>query len=145
MSVIVRLAKLEDQQQCSELLNVLAKATSDSHEIFDSETFEYLISNERGSLVVAEESGNVLGMASISFNLALRYNGEYCQLEELVVDQDARGKNVGGLLIEETIRLAKIRGCKEFGLYILESTKHNQTFYEKYGFIKVGEEMRQPL
>ena len=145
MSVIVRLAKLEDQQRCSELLNVLAKATSDSHEIFDSETFEHLISNERGSLVVAEESGNVLGMASISFNLALRYNGEYCQLEELVVDQDARGKNVGGLLIEETIRLAKIRGCKEFGLYILKSTKHNQTFYEKYGFIKVGEEMRQPL
>ena len=145
MSVIVRLAKLEDQQRCSELLNVLAKATSDSHEIFDLETFEHLISNKRGSLVVAEESGNVLGMASISFNLALRYNGEYCQLEELVVDQDARGKNVGGLLIEETIRLAKIRGCKEFGLYILESTKHNQTFYEKYGFIKVGEEMRQPL
>ena len=145
MSVIVRLAKLEDQQRCSELLNVLAKATSDSHEIFDSETFEHLISNERGSLVVAEESGNVLGMASISFNLALRYNGEYCQLEELVVDPDARGKNVGGLLIEETIRLAKIRDCKEYGLYILESTKHNQGFYEKYGFIKVGEEMRQPL
>ena len=145
MSVIVRLAKVEDQQRCSELLDVLAQVKSDPHEIFDSETFELLISNERGSLVVAEESGNVLGMASISFNLALRYNGEYCQLEELVVDPDARGKNVGGLLIEETIRLAKIRGCKEFGLYILESTKHNQTFYEKYGFIKVGEEMRQPL
>ena len=145
MSVIIRLGKLEDQQRCSELLDVLAKATSDPYEIFDSKTFEHLISNERGSLVVAEESGNVLGMASISFNLALRYNGEYCQLEELVVDQDARGKNVGGLLIKETIRQAKIRGCKEFGLYILESTKHNQTFYEKYGFIKVGEEMRQPL
>ena len=145
MSVIVRLAKLEDQQRCSELLDVLAKATSDPHEIFDSETFEHLISNKRGSLVVAEESRNVLGMATISFNLALRYNGEYCQLEELVVDPDARGKNVGGMLIEETIRLATIRGCKEFGLYILESTKHNQGFYEKYGFIKVGEEMRQPL
>ena len=131
MSVIVRLAKLEDQQRCSELLDVLAKATSDPHEIFGSETFENLISNERGSLVVAEESGKVLGMASISFNLALRYNGEYCQLEELVVDPDARGKNVGGLLIEETILLAKTRGCREYGLYILESTKHNQGFYEK--------------
>ena len=145
MSVTLRLAKLEDQQRCSELLDILAKATSDPHEIFDSETFEHLISNERGSLVVAEESGKVLGMASISFNLALRYNGEYCQLGELVVDPDARGKNVGGLLIEETILLAKTRGCREYGLYILESTKHNQGFYEKYGFIKVGEEMRQPL
>jgi GNAT superfamily N-acetyltransferase len=145
LSVILRLAKLEDQLKCSELLNVLAEVTDDSHEIFDIETFRDLISNERGSLVIAEESGKILGMASISFNLALRYNGEYCQLEELIVDQNARGKNVGGLLIEETIRLAKIRGCKEFGLYLLESTKHNQTFYEKYGFIKVGEEMRQPL
>ena len=107
--------------------------------------FKNLISNKRGSLIVAEERGKVLGMATISFNLALRYNGEYCQLEELVVDSNARGKNIGGLLIEETIRLAKIRGCKEYGLYILESTKHNQGFYEKYGFIKVGEEMRQSL
>jgi len=145
LSVILRLAKLEDQLKCSELLNILAEVTDDSHEIFDIETFRDLISNERGSQVIAEESGKILGMASISFNLALRYNGEYCQLEELIVDQNARGKNVGGLLIEETIRLAKIRGCKEFGLYLLESTKHNQTFYEKYGFIKVGEEMRQPL
>ena len=145
MSVTVRLAKSEDLNRCSELLDVLAKATSDPHEIFDSKTFEYLISNERASLVVAEEDGTVLGMASISFNLALRYNGEYCQLEELVVDKEARGKNVGGLLIEETINLAKKRGCKEYGLYILESTKHNQGFYEKYGFVKVGEEMRQSL
>jgi ribosomal protein S18 acetylase RimI-like enzyme len=145
MSVTVRLAKLEDQDRCSELLDVLSKATSDPHEVFDSKTFRNLISNERGSLVVAEENGTVLGMASISFNLALRYNGEYCQLEELVVDKEARGKNVGGLLIEETIKLAKKRGCKEYGLYILEATKHNQGFYEKYGFVKVGEEMRQPL
>jgi len=145
MSVTVRLAKLEDQDRCSELLDVLSKATSDPHEVFDSKTFKNLISNERGSLVVAEENGTVLGMASISFNLALRYNGEYYQLEELVVDKEARGKNVGGLLIEETIKLAKKRGCKEYGLYILEATKHNQGFYEKYGFVKVGEEMRQPL
>ena len=85
MSVNIRLAKSDDQQQCSELLDVLAKATSDSNNIFDSNTFNQVISNERGSLVIAEENGKILGMASISFNLALRYNGEYCQLEELVV------------------------------------------------------------
>jgi len=145
MIVSIRLAKSEDRQRCAELLNVLAKATSDPHEIFDIETFESLISNERGSLLVAIDNELILGMASISYNLALRYNGEYCQLEELVVDSEARGKNVGGLLIEETISLAKKRGCKEFGLYLLESTKHNQSFYEKYGFEVIGKEMRQPL
>ena len=145
MSVYLRLATAVDQQKCSLLLNVLAKTTSDSNSIFDSNTFNELITNVRGSLVIAEEEGKILGMASISFNLALRYNGEYCQLEELVVHQEARGKNVGGLLIEETLRLAKNRGCKEFGLYLLESTKHNQSFYEKYGFAVIGEEMRQSL
>ena len=145
MTVSIRLAKSEDRQRCAELLNVLAKATSDPHEIFDTETFESLISNERGSLLVAIDNELILGMASISYNLALRYNGEYCQLEELVVDSEARGKNVGGLLIEETISLAKKRGCKEFGLYLLESTKHKQSFYEKYGFEVIGKEMRQPL
>ena len=145
MTVSIRLAKSEDRQRCAELLNVLAKATSDPHEIFDTETFESLISNERGSLLVAIDNELILGMASISYNLALRYNGEYCQLEELVVDSEARGKNVGGLLIEETISLAKKRGCKEFGLYLLDSTKHNQSFYEKYGFIVIGAEMRQSL
>ncbi len=145
MSVQIRLAKFEDQENCSELLNVLVAATSDVNDIFDSNTFNELISNKRGSLVIAEEEGKILGMASISFNLALRYNGEYCQLEELVVHHEARGKNVGGLLIEETLRLARNRGCKEFGLYLLESTKHNQPFYEKYGFVVIGEEMRQSL
>ena len=145
MSVNIRLAIPEDEEQCSKLLDVLAETTSDPNNIFDSNTFNEVISNERGSLVIAEEEGKILGMASISFNLALRYNGEYCQLEELVVNQEARGKNVGGLLIEETLRLAKNRGCEEFGLYLLESTKHNQSFYEKYGFRKIGEEMRQSL
>ena len=145
MSITIRLAKPEDEQQCSELLDVLAEATSDPNKIFDSNTFNKVISNERGSLVIAEEERKILGMASISFNLALRYNGEYCQLEELVVHQEARGKNVGGLLIEETLRLARNRGCNEFGLYLLESTKHNQSFYEKYGFVVIGEEMRQSL
>ena len=145
MSIKIRLAITEDEQQCSELLDVLAEATSDQNNIFDSNTFNQVISNERGSLVIAEEEGQILGMASVSFNLALRYNGEYCQLEELVVHQEARGKNVGGLLIEETLRLAKNRGCKEFGLYLLESTKHNQSFYEKYGFVLIGQGMRQSL
>ena len=145
MSVNIRLAKQDDEQRCLELLNVLADTTSDSNKIFNSDTFSKLISNERGSLLIAEENKIILGMASISFNLALRYNGEYCQLEELVVDQNARGKNVGGLLIEKTLKLAKKRGCKEFGLYLLESTKHNQSFYEKYGFVVIGDEMRQSL
>ena len=42
MSVTTRLAKLEDQLNCSDLLNVLAEVTGDSHKNFDTETFKDL-------------------------------------------------------------------------------------------------------
>ena len=145
MSLTIRPAEARDQGRCLELLNLLMGVSDSKHETFDAKTFSELISNTRGSLVVVEERSDLLGMASISFNLALRYNGEYCQLEELVVDPRARGKNVGGLLLEESIRMAKARGCKEFGLYLLESTKHKEPFYAKYGFVNLGAEMRQTL
>ena len=47
----------------------------------------------------------------------------------------------------EAITIADLNeeAAKEFGLYLLESTRHNQPFYEKYGFVKIGEEMRQSL
>ena len=107
--------------------------------------FDNLLDQTRGQVLVAEEDGRQLGLASLSFNLAMRYGGEYCQLEELVVDPDARGKNIGGLLMTESVRLAKQRGCPDFGLYLVESTEHNRAFYEKYGFIYVGSELRQRL
>ena len=48
-------------------------------------------------------------------------------------------------MVEEAVKTARDEGCKEFGLYLLESTKHNQPFYEKYGFGVIGHEMRQSV
>ena len=77
--------------------------------------------------------------------LAIRYGGEYCQLEELIVAPAGRGKNIGGQLVQETVKEAKSRGCSEYGLYLVEKTEQNLEFYEKYGFQKVGSELRQSL
>ncbi len=73
--------------------------------------------------------------------MAIRYAGEYAQLEELVVDpaargkgQGARGKNLGGLLVKTATQRARKRGCAEFGLYRREATEQNRPLYEKYGF-----------
>ena len=100
---------------------------------------------DRGQIIVAVEDGVVLGMATVSFNLALRYRGEYCQLEELIVSEAARGRSLGGRLVQATVDAARARGCAEMGLYLLPSTEHNRPFYAKYGFEGVGSEMRQRL
>ena len=147
MSVAIRNATIEDENNCEQLLNALTAATQDGEppRPMNHPHFRALLSGERGQIVVAEEDNELLGMATVSYNLALRYAGEYCQLEELIVAPAARGKNVGGLLVKQTIKNAEERGCSEYGLYLVPSTEHNRAFYAKYGFAPVGTELRQPL
>lgn len=108
-------------------------------------TYARLVGGERGAVLVAEDAGTIVGLVTVSYNLAIRYGGEYCQLEELIVDPAARRQNVGGLLVEAAMSAARTRGCAEMGLYLLESTEGNRPFYAKYGFVGVGSEMRQTL
>lgn len=145
MAVLVRFAQPADKSRCEELLGLLNAATGGSRSGAFGAAFDELVGGARGQILVAEENANLLGMASVSYNLALRYGGEYCQLEELIVDPVARGKNIGALLVEATLSQARARGCAEYGLYLVASTEDNQAFYEKFGFQKVGSEMRQPL
>ncbi len=144
MSVIIRSAQPSDQDSCIALLARLGEPEISAHPDADS-IFQLLLTEERGQILVAIDNGSVVGMAASSFNLAMRCGAEYCQLEELIVDPSARGKNIGGLLVEHTIATARDRGCTEVGLYLVNHTSHNQPFYEKYGFQLVGSEMRQAL
>ena len=126
-------------------MNLFVGSTAASENIFSGQVFKTIVAGRHGRVLLACEDELALGMASISFNYALRYDGRYAQLEELIVDPVARGKNVGGFLVEEALKTARDEGCKEFGLYLLESTKANQPFYEKYVFGVIGHVMRQSL
>jgi GNAT superfamily N-acetyltransferase len=145
MSIELRNPEPEDKDRCLQLLAALNSTTDASPELPIRDSFEKLLEKRRGEIIVAVEDATILGMATVSYNLAMRYGGEYCQLEELIVAPEARGKNIGGLLVQRTIENAKSRGCTDYGLYLLETTEHNRPFYEKYGFIAVGTEMRQRL
>ncbi|MAV55177.1 MAG: GNAT family N-acetyltransferase [Myxococcota bacterium] len=142
MSVEIRSARREDEARCLEMVSAL---TGESASPGWSVTFQALLSRARGEILVADEAGLILGVATVSCNLAIRYAGEYAQLEELIVDPAARGKNVGGLLVEAAVEKARQRGCVEFGLYLMPETEKNRGFYEKYGFEFIGSEMRQRL
>lgn len=142
MTVNTRRAVPDDKDRCLALIETLTGQTKSERW---QETYDALMSEERGAVLVCEEEGTILGVATISFNLAIRYAGEYCQLEELIVDSAARGKNAGGLLVQATIEAARVRGCAEMGLYLVEHTEGNRPFYEKYGFEFVGSEMRMAL
>ena len=143
MSVVIRHATAEDREVCIDFIGTL-----NGGRVLESwnTTFDALIKRERGAIYVAEDDElGVLGVASVSFNLTIRFGGEYCQLEELYVDPKARGKNCGGLLVQAVIDGARARGCRDVGLYITHRHAANRPFYEKYGFEDVGLEVRQKL
>ncbi len=101
-----------------------------------------MLRSERGFVIVAEDAGVVLGSISVSVNLAIRFDVAYAQIEELVVDAAARGKQAGAVLVRAAMDEARRRGCEEMGLYPREETR---AFYEKLGFSYVGVELRQRL
>lgn len=145
MTIELRNAVAEDELRCLELLSELRSATGSNHSLSLQTSFQQLLTKERGEIMLAVDGAEVLGMATVSYNLAMRYGGEYCQLEELIVTPLARGKNIGGLLVQRSIDNARSRGCAEMGLYLLETTEHNRPFYAKYGFEVIGTEMRRDL
>ncbi len=145
MTVTVRAAAAADAKRCLELLTMLGGPEGRALPDGAGTLFDDLLTAERGQILVAEDAGEVLGMATQSYNIALRYGGEYAQLEELIVDPKARGKNVGGRLLAAAIDAARARGAAEYGLYLLAWTEHNRPFYEKFGLKVVGSEMRMAL
>ncbi len=145
MPLTIRPATANDKEACIELLQDFDDATGEGLSKAAGEVFDALLNGDRGTVLLAEDDGELLGLASVSYNLAMRYGGEYCQIEELVVDPAARGKHAGAALVEATVAHAKERGCGEIGAYVFDAAEHNRSFYEKFGFNAVGTEMRQPL
>ena len=145
MKVKIRAAENNDKPDCLNLLQALSNAAGGTIDEDAGNVFDALLGQERGAIVVAIDGNQTVGMAAVSFNLAMRYGGEYCQLEELIVDPATRGKNVGAALVKATIDLATQRGCQEYGLYLVASTEKNWPFYQRFGFDKVGSELRMRL
>jgi GNAT superfamily N-acetyltransferase len=140
--VRTRLAEVSDQPRVFDLIEQLTgeTVTSSWQTVFESH-----LRRERGAVVVAENDDGILGIATVSYNMTIRYGGEYCELEELIVDDSARGLNLGRILVQRTIDDARRRGCAEIGLYLVPSTEGNRGFYEKLDFEVIGTEMRQTL
>lgn len=140
--VHTRPAEMSDQPRVFDLIEQLTGETITSSW---QTVFESHLRRERGAVVVAENDDGILGIATVSYNMTIRYGGEYCELEELIVDDSARGLNLGRILVQRTIDDARRRGCAEIGLYLVPSTEGNRGFYEKLDFEVIGTEMRQTL
>jgi predicted N-acetyltransferase YhbS len=112
----IRKARLEDEGPVIELLKKLLIEGGEIGEDWRDEAriFRLLTENpELGTVLVAEENGEVAGVTTLSYPTAIRCGGLYCCLEEIIVDERYRGSGIGGKLIDAAIAEATAKGCDE--------------------------------
>lgn len=114
--VSIRKATLDDKTAVFDLLRQLLNPANEDSPINQDNadvTFRKVIEGDQGDLLLAEEDGTVLGLVTLSYPLAIRCGGTYSSIEEFIVNDKARGKGVGGKLLQAAIELTQTHGCNE--------------------------------
>jgi GNAT superfamily N-acetyltransferase len=95
---------------------------------------EALVAFEGSILLAArsETDSAIIGVATLS--LVRAPTGVHARLEDVVVDEAARGQGVGAALTEETIRLAREMGANYLALTSNPRREAANRLYQRQGF-----------
>lgn len=101
--------------------------------------YRELLSDPDWEAYVAEdEEGRVAGLVTIRFANALHASGMLAAIEELVVDDGAKGRGVGRLLCERAIARARERHCRKIAVTSNRAESDPAGFYASVGFQEVA-------
>jgi glucosamine-phosphate N-acetyltransferase len=104
------------------------------------QVFNKIKSNPDHVIFVAEYENRVVGSTTLFLEPKFIHNGGIVgHIEDVVVQKDMQGKNIGEKLIRESLNYAKSKGCYKT---ILDCTDEVKAFYEKIGFKKTSNGMR---
>jgi GNAT superfamily N-acetyltransferase len=102
-----------------------------------------------GVLIVAEASGEIVGVLSASWQRALHVPGRYATIQDLWTHPDWRGRRVGAGLVDELADLCRAQGVAriEVGLprESFDAIRATEAFYLGNGFEQLGPRMRRLL
>ena len=142
----IRKATLKDEAQILTLLQQLLIAGGEVGGDWNDEpgTIRKVLDNpELGSILVAEEDGEIAGLTTLSFPFAIRCKGRYSCIEENIVDSKHRGKGVGSKLLKAAIAEATAQGCDE--LEVNNPSEMGYPLYIRHGIKDNGKSLRIKL
>jgi ribosomal protein S18 acetylase RimI-like enzyme len=115
-------------------LNVLIPQLSSSASPLSEADVAELVANEAVTLLIAKDGETVVGtLTLVTFPIP---TGLRAWIEDVVVDEDARGLGVGVALTTAAIDLAKSMGVKSIDLTSRPSREAANAMYVKTGFVK---------
>ena len=145
----IRKAAIEDEARIINLLKLLALSSetpSDSTVDWQMAAIKFreiVKDDEEGTILVAEQDGDAVGVITLSYPVAIRYGGIYTCIEEFIVSEQARGKGIGGQLLEAAIAEATTRGCYE--IQVNNPSKLGYPVYVRHGFQDLGKHLKTKL
>jgi GNAT superfamily N-acetyltransferase len=108
--------------------------------------FAEIDADPRNELVVADESGTVVGTCQLTFIPGLSRGGaERMTIEAVRVSADRRGAGIGRHMMAYAVDRARQRGCAMAQLTTDKRRTDAHRFYESLGFVASHEGMKLAL
>lgn len=109
----------------------------ETHRLVMSGIDQVLADGSLSKIMIAEEGGEVLGMALINIGISLRTGGKYIWLNELYVNNDYRNQGIGRKLLLHIIYWAENEHIKTIELETGVSNSVTKHLYNSLGFYDV--------
>jgi ribosomal protein S18 acetylase RimI-like enzyme len=122
----------EADDETLDAVNRLLPQLSKSTKLINRSTLQKLSNSECTRLYVAKEDDTIFGMLSlVVFSIP---TGTKAWIEDVVVDERARGKGVGRELMNHALNVAKELGAKSADLTSRPSREAANKLYQAIGF-----------
>lgn len=135
-SLRVRNLTIDDYNK--KYLDLLEQLTIVNKESITTSIFDNFVENlnDNHQVFIIEDNCKIIATITVLIESKLiRSAGKVAHIEDVVVDKDYYGMQIGRKLINHCVDYAKTRGCYKV---ILDCSEDVKQFYEKCGFIDKG-------
>lgn len=132
MIIITELVEIDDEVVAA--FDYLVPQLSSSSPPPDVDTLREIAANPNTQLLVARDSetSRIIGTLALAFYRIP--TGLQARIEDVVVDDAARGQGVGAMLTDAAVSRAKAGGAKSVGLTSRPSREAANRLYQRLGF-----------
>lgn len=137
----IREARPGDEDALYALVEQLGHAFKPDRNAYDATLAEYFAGTHPGVLLLVVDDGTprLGGYALTTIVPLLATNGPSAQLQEIVVDEQARGRDYGTLLVRAVEAACDERGVTQLTV----ASRRAGGFYDRLGFHESAEYMRR--